>query len=132
MKRIVSSLILSVYVMGLNPVMIYGERKVERRIERVIEKESKLIEKEKGGVVVIGEVEIEIPAGALKKDTEISVSKLGITEKISEGLENVTEGARGYRFEPKGTKFKKDVIIQFSSFWRMLVILNISSLLDQG
>ena len=35
-------------------------QKEERRKERVIEKESKLIAKEKGGVVVIGEVEIEI------------------------------------------------------------------------
>ena len=96
----------------MNPILVYGERKEERRIERVIEKESKLIAKEKGGVVVIGEVEIEIPAGALKKDTEISVSKLRITNELEAGIENVTEGARGYRFEPKGTKFKKDVIIR--------------------
>ena len=102
------------YLFGLTPVGVYAKGQPHKvQVPRIpLEKECAFIEKNKGGVLKIGNAEIEIPAGALKKDTEISITKLPMTANLDEGLDNATTGSIGYRFEPKGTKFKKDVIIR--------------------
>ncbi|MBR5932421.1 MAG: hypothetical protein IK002_00385, partial [Treponema sp.] len=70
-----------------------------------------LITKKEGGVVKLGKTEIEIPAGAVKKDIEITIERLEIVKETGESIANVTELNGGYRFLPAGTKFKKDVIV---------------------
>ncbi|WP_407434453.1 toxin TcdB middle/N-terminal domain-containing protein, partial [Treponema sp.] len=72
---------------------------------------SALITKKAGGVIELGRVKIEIPAKAVKEDTEISITRLGKVKETGETLKNVTEENGGYRFLPKGTKFKKKVLI---------------------
>ncbi len=74
--------------------------------------ESKLlITKKAGGVIELGRVKIEIPKGAVKEDTEISITRLLKVNETGETIKNVTEENGGYRFLPKGTKFKKKVLI---------------------
>jgi hypothetical protein len=58
-----------------------------------------------GGTVRLGSAEIEIPPGALARDTEIRITRLWVTEDTGDGIKNVTSGGGGYRFEPAGTKF---------------------------
>ena len=75
------------------------------------EKASVLINAKSGGKVTLGGASVEIPAGALEKDTEISITRLSSVAETGEGLENVTVGGGGYRFLPAGTKFKIDAVI---------------------
>ena len=59
-----------------------------------------------GGVVRLETAEIEIPPGALEKDTEIRITRLWRTEDTGDSMRNATAGGGGYRFEPAGTTFK--------------------------
>lgn len=54
---------------------------------------------------------LEIPAGAVKEDTRITVRPLGDVQvpATDETLTNVTIGAQAYRFGPHGLKFEKPV-----------------------
>uniref|UniRef100_UPI00298E9DEE toxin TcdB middle/N-terminal domain-containing protein n=1 Tax=Treponema sp. TaxID=166 RepID=UPI00298E9DEE len=70
-----------------------------------------IITKKEGGVITLGKTKIEIPAGAVKKDTEITIERLENVKETGESIANVTEFSGGYRFLPAGTKFKKDVIV---------------------
>ncbi|GEM_PF-628518 len=70
-----------------------------------------LITKKDGGVISLGNVSIEIPAGAVKKDTEISITRLEEVNETGEMLANATQLMGGYRFLPAGTKFKKKVVV---------------------
>lgn len=53
----------------------------------------------------------EIPEGALKKDTKISITRLYTVEDTGESLYNAIPKSGGYRFLPAGTNFAKDVTI---------------------
>jgi hypothetical protein len=63
-----------------------------------------------GGIVAIaGEVELEIPAGALNSDTEIGIQPL---------INNAPNGkGSAYRFTPDGINFAKPVKLTFPSTW---------------
>ena len=75
------------------------------------EKKSALIRAEEGGEVRLGRASIVIPPGALKKDTEISITRLFRVAETGERLYNATEGRGGYRFLPAGQQFEKEVVI---------------------
>ena len=70
-----------------------------------------LITVKDGGTVQLGNVKIEIPAGALSQDTVISISRLNEVADTGESISNATLSAGGYRFLPAGTKFSKNVVI---------------------
>ncbi len=70
-----------------------------------------LITVKSGGVVQLGDVKVEIPAGALKEDTVISITRLNQVEDTGDTISNATMSAGGYRFLPAGTKFNKNVTI---------------------
>ncbi|GHT75773.1 hypothetical protein FACS1894124_7550 [Spirochaetia bacterium] len=71
-----------------------------------------VIRAEAGGEVRLGEAGIVIPGGALEEDTEIRITRLWEVAETGEGIANATEGGGGYRFEPAGTEFKKEVRIE--------------------
>ncbi|WP_407434915.1 SpvB/TcaC N-terminal domain-containing protein, partial [Treponema sp.] len=79
--------------------------------EAAVQESKLLITKKEGGVIELGRVRIEIPPKAVKEDTEISITRLLKVNETGETLKNVTEESGGYRFLPKGTKFKKKVLI---------------------
>ena len=79
--------------------------------EAAVQESKLLITKKEGGVIELGRVKIEIPPKAVKEDTEISITRLLKVNETGETLKNVTEENGGYRFLPKGTKFKKKVLI---------------------
>lgn len=54
-------------------------------------------------------VSLEIPAGAVDKDVEITVAEIASFENGSGTLRNVTSGSGSYRFTPSGFKFKKNI-----------------------
>lgn len=81
--------------------------------KKVVEEKSQTVSAEKGGEIEVagGEAKIKIPAGALKKDTEISV-KLYKTDgfKNKKALaSNVVE------FGPSGTVFEKPIVITINA-----------------
>lgn len=65
-----------------------------------------------GGTIVAQGAEIDIPPGALEKNTEIRITRLPATEATGDELMNVTSGGGGWRFEPAGTQFLKPVTIR--------------------
>ncbi len=67
---------------------------------------------EAGGRARVGQAEISIPPGAVRAPTEITLTMLSETEDIGDGLSNVTAGATGYRFEPKGMTFELPVEVR--------------------
>ena len=73
---------------------------------------SQFIKAAEGGRVVLGSAEVDIPAGALEADTEISITRLSRVADTGEELCNVTAGSGGYRFLPAGTKFKTEVTVR--------------------
>lgn len=81
--------------------------------KKIVEEKSQTVKAEEGGEIEVagGEAKIKIPAGALDKDTEISV-KLYKTDGFNNKkalASNVVE------FGPSGTKFKKPVIITINA-----------------
>ena len=60
---------------------------------------------ENGGVLEEGGLRLHIPPGALLEPIEISIYGLTGTHEVPEGRQNVTGGARAYRFLPAGLKF---------------------------
>ena len=79
--------------------------------EAAVQESKLLITKKEGGVIELGRVKIEIPPKSVKEDTEISITRLLKVNETGETIKNVTEENGGYRFLPKGTKFKKKVLI---------------------
>jgi len=79
--------------------------------EAVHEVHSALITAE-GGRVVLGSAEVDIPAGALERDTEISITRLTHVQDTGDAIDNATAGAGGYRFLPAGMKFKTGVTVK--------------------
>ena len=115
MQKIISTVIMMMYMVTMVPVELYAninKQELNNVEQKTLQSDSRIITPKEGGVIKVGEVEIEIPSGAVRKTTEIKVTKLGKVAELSEGMANVTTGAIGYRFEPKGTKFKKAVTIR--------------------
>lgn len=81
--------------------------------KKVVEEKSQTITASEGGEIEVagGEAKIKIPAGALDKDTEISV-----TLYTTDGFKNKKALASNVvEFGPSGTKFKKPVVITINA-----------------
>ncbi|HEY6560417.1 MAG TPA: SpvB/TcaC N-terminal domain-containing protein [Polyangiaceae bacterium] len=70
-----------------------------------------LVEPEKATVLSYGGARLEIPAGALKKPTRITIRPLvgGQVRPMGKAMRNVTPEARAFRFGPHGLKFEKPI-----------------------
>ncbi|WP_276778815.1 toxin TcdB middle/N-terminal domain-containing protein [Treponema succinifaciens] len=115
-KRIAAVIMTASYISVISPITLLAETAINNAdIKGTVsvkeEKSEVLISAEEGGTVVLGEASIEIPEGALKKDTRISITRLYKVEDTGESLCNATAHPVGYRFLPAGTKFEKDVTI---------------------
>ena len=115
-KRVAAAVMLAAYVSVLTPFQLVAEAvpaeaKPGTAVPAREEKSEVLISARYGGKVVLGEASIEIPEGALKEDTKISITRLHAVEDTGESLYNAIPMAGGYRFLPAGTKFEKDVTI---------------------
>ena len=115
-KRIVAIVMMVSYIFVLCPLSLFAESvtndtEAKRTVSVREEKSEVLISAEEGGTVTLGEASIEIPEGALRKDTRISITRLLKVEDTGESLCNAIPHSGGYRFLPAGTKFEKDVTI---------------------
>ena len=115
-KRIAAVIMTASYISVISPITLLAETAtnnadIKGTVSVKEEKSEVLISAEEGGTVVLGEASIEIPEGALKKDTRISITCLYKVEDTGESLCNATAHPGGYRFLPAGTKFEKDVTI---------------------
>lgn len=113
-KRITAIFVLATYIITSSPALLFAQEiKKEQDVlaQAPIVKEEVLISAKDGGRVVLGDASIEIPKGALKKDTAISITRLSKVSDTGESLYNATAKSGGYRFLPEGTKFLKDVTI---------------------
>lgn len=115
-KRIVAIVMMVSYASVISPVSLFAESvtndtEAKRTVSVKEEKSEVLISAEEGGIVTLGEASIEIPEGALKEDTKISITRLCKVEDTGESLYNAIPHSGGYRFLPAGTKFEKDVTI---------------------
>ena len=115
-KRIVAMIMMVSYISVMSPLPLFGEStnkntEAKKTVSVKEEKSEVLISAEEGGIVTLGEASIEIPEGALKKDTRISITRLLKVEDTGESLYNAIPHSGGYRFLPAGTKFEKDVTI---------------------
>lgn len=115
LSKFVASLSLLAYIVSASPVQLVAQEKVPSYHESSskITKESteKVITSENGGVIELGNAKIEIPSGAVEKDTVISIERRLRTEETGESIANVLPGKGCYRFLPKGTKFAVPVEI---------------------
>ena len=115
-KRIVAVIMMFSYIFVISPLSMFAETtKTNAETKRIVsvkeEKSEVLISAKKGGTVTLGDASIEIPEGALKEDTKISITRLYKVEDTGESLYNAIPHSGGYRFLPAGTKFLKDVTI---------------------
>ncbi|MDD7416543.1 MAG: SpvB/TcaC N-terminal domain-containing protein [Treponemataceae bacterium] len=115
LSKFEASLSLLAYIVSASPVQLVAQEKVPSYHESSskITKESteKVITSENGGVIELGNAKIEIPAGAVEKDTVISIERRLRTEETGESIANVLPGKGCYRFLPKGTEFAVPVEI---------------------
>ncbi|MCL2480118.1 MAG: hypothetical protein FWF38_00245 [Spirochaetaceae bacterium] len=109
-KKIVTVVVLLIYVSSMLPFPIYSEEYPLL----VLESEEVEIKAGEGGIIKLEGVSIEIPAGSLDKDTLITIKRLIKTHDTGEELKNATAGGGGYKFLPAGTKFKKEAVIRMS------------------
>jgi RHS repeat-associated protein len=58
-----------------------------------------------GGVLELGAMRLEVPAGAVDRAVRLSVTRLLAPSPLNPGLANATAGGGGYRFEPHGQRF---------------------------
>ena len=112
-KRFVAAVALAAYISALNPLSVFAAnpKKAEGHYVSKEEKAEAVISAKNGGVVSLGGASIEIPEGALKKDTKISITRLAKVADTGESLYNAVPKFGGYRFLPAGTKFEKEVTI---------------------
>lgn len=115
-KRIAAVIMTASYISVISPITLLAETAINNAdIKGTVsvkeEKSEALISAEKGGTVTLGDASIEIPEGALKEDTKISITRIYKVEDTGESLCNATPHSGGYRFLPAGTKFEKDVAI---------------------
>ena len=116
-KRITAVFVLASYIMTSSPAMLFAQEiKKEKDVFtqsslKIEEKEEVMISAKDGGKVTLGKASIEIPEGALEKDTAISITRLNKVSDTGDSLYNATAKSGGYRFLPAGTKFLKDVTI---------------------
>ncbi|WP_407427401.1 toxin TcdB middle/N-terminal domain-containing protein [Treponema sp.] len=118
-RRLSAFFVASIYLMASSPVFLFAsgtDKQVSpdllpNKVKFEEKTESRLIKASEGGVVSLGDASIYIPAGALDKDTEISITHLASVAETGESLYNAVPDFRGYRFLPAGTKFKKDAEI---------------------
>ena len=106
-KRFIAAVMLFSYVSVLNPFVAFANTGKQE----ITECKEVLISAEAGGKIELDGASIEIPSGALKKDTRISITHLRRVEDTGESLYNAIPSSGGYRFLPHGTKFLKDVTI---------------------
>jgi RHS repeat-associated protein len=71
-----------------------------------------IVDPEQGGKVELDGARVELPPGAVSAPTRISIRRLDAVEDTGESIANVTSGAPGYRFEPRGIRFGKPVIVR--------------------
>ncbi|UTY31249.1 toxin TcdB middle/N-terminal domain-containing protein [Treponema putidum] len=110
-KKSAAIILFSVYSFTMIP--LYAQNNEEKKYIIINSRElvKKIIGKQ-GGVLESEGVKFIIPEGALEEETEIKISRLF---KVHDGeVKNITEGEGGYRFEPKGQKFKKDCIVKIA------------------
>lgn len=103
-------LVLTIFAALFFAVSCGGDKKESKT---VVEEKSQTITASEGGEVTVagGEAKIKIPAGALAKDTEISV-----TLYKTDGFNNKKALASNVvEFGPAGTKFNKPVIITINA-----------------
>ena len=117
-RKIVAAVMAVLYLAASSPVAAFAEElnAVSKPVPRAVsvsneEKSEVLISAKTGGIVTLGDASIEIPEGALKEDTRISITRLSNVSDTGESLYNATAESGGYRFLPAGTKFEKDVVI---------------------
>lgn len=115
-RRTAAAIMMVSYILASSPLCLLAEeaRAVSKSTAALSLKEEKseaLISARTGGTVTLGEASIEIPGGALKKDTRISITRLCKVEDTGGSLCNATAESGGYRFLPAGTRFEKDVAI---------------------
>jgi len=98
------------YIVTLFPFSAFAQEVSEGKRTRALieaaftgEKKSALIRAEEGGEVRLGRASIVIPPGALKKDTEISITRLFRVAETGERLYNATEGRGGVSIFTCGT-----------------------------
>lgn len=115
-RRTAAAAMLLSYLCATSPLYLFAEEAgaaynpaAEFSVKE--EKSEVLISAKKGGIVTLGDASIEIPEGALKEDTKISITRIHKVEDTGESLCNATAHPGGYRFLPAGTKFEKDVTI---------------------
>jgi hypothetical protein len=92
----------------VNPLPVWGQDSVSVSAPGRSEpapSAAEMITATEGGIVRLGGAEVEIPPGALARDTEIRITRLWMTEDTGDGMRNATMGGGGYRFEPAGTRF---------------------------
>ncbi|QQO10753.1 toxin TcdB middle/N-terminal domain-containing protein [Breznakiella homolactica] len=116
MKRLTAVMILASQIGMMFPVPVYGTEAPGVLPGLMIPAEgesvSEVVEPGTGSTLRLGEAELEIPAGAVKEAVEIRITELRRTHELDEGMANVTGGTAGYRFEPRGMVFEKDVVVR--------------------
>ena len=103
-------LVLTIFTALFLAVSCGGDKKESKT---VVEEKSQTVTAAEGGEIEVagGEAKIKIPAGALEKDTEISV-----TLYKTDGFNNKKALASNVvEFGPSGTKFKKPVVITINA-----------------
>ena len=115
-SKFIAAVMLASYILATSPASIFASgiashHRYRKAAVEVVEKAEALITARDGGRIVLGDASIDIPEGALKEDTVISISRLARVEDTGETLYNAIPSSGGYRFLPAGTKFEKDVTI---------------------
>ncbi|MBR1911502.1 MAG: hypothetical protein IJ828_04010, partial [Treponema sp.] len=111
-KRALALFTALLYLSCLAPAATYAAPPAQPALEQAAQTfAAATISAEKGGEVRLGKACIAIPAGALERDTEISITRLRKVEDTGENLDNATASGGGYRFLPAGQQFQKEVSI---------------------
>ena len=116
-RKITAVITVYIYMMCNTPIWALSNNQNSPG-KAVVETIELLVKQSEGGTVSLGEASIEIPPGALKEDTVISITKLTKIADTGDGLYNVTAGGKGYKFGPSGLRFLKEVTIKlpYSSY----------------
>ena len=120
LKRALAAIVLDFFVAAQIPIVVWAEPvwglpllardpattgPVTLRLE---------VTPEKGGVLHMDGVQLEIPPGGMKSPVTIGITRLAETRSLADGMTNVTACATAYRFEPHGLLFLLPVRVTIS------------------
>ncbi len=109
LRRMTALIVIESLLLSFAPLPLAAEPELPLAAAAAEWMRSMIARPDAGGVLELAGLRLEVPAGAVRKPTTITVTRLPATERLGDGMANATAGTAAWRFEPHGVRFARAV-----------------------